>query len=77
MGISFRKIAPAWVLCSVAALGILRAQGLEAFDAAVAGAWIHAQAGLIAADQAENTASIIAGDLLKSLPQVISNIQPI
>jgi len=27
----------------------LRAQGAEAYDAAVAGAWIHAQAGLFAA----------------------------
>jgi ADP-dependent NAD(P)H-hydrate dehydratase / NAD(P)H-hydrate epimerase len=28
----------------------LRAQGLDAYEAAVAGAWIHAQAGLYAAD---------------------------
>jgi NAD(P)H-hydrate epimerase len=42
----------------------LRAQGLEAFEAAVAGAWIHAQAGLYAADDLGTTASVLAGDVL-------------
>ena len=40
----------------------LRAQGLEAFEAAVVGAWIHAQAGLYAADDLGTTASVLAGD---------------
>ena len=37
----------------------LRAQGLDAFDAAVAGAWIHAQAGLYAAEDLGTTASVL------------------
>ncbi len=45
----------------------LRAQGLDAFDAAVAGAWIHAQAGLYAADDLGTTASVLAGDVLNSV----------
>ncbi|MDD2923298.1 MAG: NAD(P)H-hydrate dehydratase, partial [Anaerolineales bacterium] len=37
----------------------LRAQGLGAYDAAVAGAYIHAQAGLLAADDLGATASVL------------------
>jgi ADP-dependent NAD(P)H-hydrate dehydratase / NAD(P)H-hydrate epimerase len=53
----------------------LRAQGLEAFDAAVAGAWIHAQAGLYAADDLGTTASVLAGDVLDSVSDVISDLE--
>jgi len=53
----------------------LRAQGLEAFDAAVAGAWIHAQAGLYAADNLGTTASVLAGDVLDSVSDVISDLE--
>jgi len=53
----------------------LRAQGLEAFDAAVAGAWIHAQAGLYAADDLGTTASVLAGDVLDSISDVISDLE--
>ncbi len=49
----------------------LRAQGLEAFEAAVAGAWIHAQAGLLAADVMGSTAAVIAGDLIGTLPDAL------
>jgi len=52
----------------------LRAQGLEAFDAAVAGAWIHAQAGLYAADDMGTTASVLASDILISVPDVLSDM---
>jgi NAD(P)H-hydrate epimerase len=52
----------------------LRAQGLEAYDAAVAGAWIHAQAGLYAADDLGTTASVLAGDVLDSISDVISDL---
>ncbi len=52
----------------------LRAQGLEAFDAAVAGAWIHSQAGLYAADDLGTTASVVAGDLLGSISDVLSDL---
>ena len=53
----------------------LRAQGLEAFDAAVAGAWIHAQAGLYAADDLGTTVSVLAGDVLDSVSDVISDLE--
>ncbi len=53
----------------------LRAQGLEAFDAAVAGAWIHAQAGLYAADDLGTTASVLAGDVLDSVSDVLTDLE--
>ena len=53
----------------------LRAQGLDAFDSAVAGAWIHAQAGLYAADDLGTAASVLAGDVLNSVPDVISDLE--
>jgi NAD(P)H-hydrate epimerase len=49
----------------------LRAQGLDAFEAAVAGAWIHAQAGLYAADDLGTTTSVLAGDVLDSVSDVL------
>jgi hydroxyethylthiazole kinase-like uncharacterized protein yjeF len=52
----------------------LRAQGVEAFKAACAGAWIHATAGVLAAKRLGNTASVIAGDVLSAIPQVISEL---
>jgi ADP-dependent NAD(P)H-hydrate dehydratase / NAD(P)H-hydrate epimerase len=52
----------------------LRAQGVSAFHAAVAGAWIHAQAGVTAAIDIGNTCSVLAGDILERIPDVISEI---
>lgn len=53
----------------------LRAQGLGAYEAAVAGAWIHAQAGLYAADDLGTTVSVLAGDVLDSVSDVISDLE--
>ena len=53
----------------------LRAQGLEAYEAAVAGAWIHAQAGLYAADDLGTSASVLASDVLDSISDVISDLE--
>jgi NAD(P)H-hydrate epimerase len=53
----------------------LRAQGLDAFSAAVAGAWIHARSGLEAAEALGGTASVVAGDLLDSIPDVLSDLE--
>jgi NAD(P)H-hydrate epimerase len=53
----------------------LMAQGLDAYDSAVAGAWIHAQAGLIAADAYGSTASVLAGDVLEAVPDVMSDLE--
>jgi NAD(P)H-hydrate epimerase len=52
----------------------LRAQGLEAYDAAVAGAWMHAQAGLSAADSLGSTASVLAGDLLDEVSDILGEL---
>lgn len=52
----------------------LRAQGLEAYESAVAAAWIHAQAGLYAADDLGTTTSVLASDVLNSIPDVISDL---
>jgi len=52
----------------------LRAQGVEAFPAAMAGAWIHAHAGLMAAEILGNTASVLAEDVLNSVVDVITGL---
>jgi ADP-dependent NAD(P)H-hydrate dehydratase / NAD(P)H-hydrate epimerase len=51
----------------------LRAQGVEAFYAAVLGAWIHAKAGIQAGETLGNPASVLASDVLNAVPSVISN----
>jgi NAD(P)H-hydrate epimerase len=53
----------------------LRAQGLEAYEAAVAGSWIHAQAGLYAADDLGTATSVLASDVVDSIPDVISDLE--
>jgi NAD(P)H-hydrate epimerase len=53
----------------------LRAQGLDAYDAAVVGAWIHAQAGLYAADDLGTNTSVMAGDVLNSVSDVLSDLE--
>jgi ADP-dependent NAD(P)H-hydrate dehydratase / NAD(P)H-hydrate epimerase len=50
----------------------LRAQGLSAYDAAWAGAWLHVQAGLLAAEAKGSTGSVMAGDVLDAIAAVIS-----
>ena len=52
----------------------LRAQGVEPFEAACAGAWIHATAGVLAAKKLGSTTSVIASDVLNAIPQVISEL---
>ena len=49
----------------------LIAQGAAPFDAAVAGAWLHAQAGIFAAEEVGSEASVMAGDLIEILPYVL------
>ena len=53
----------------------LRAQGLDAYDAAVAGAYIHAEAGLLAAEDLGTTASVMASDILNAIVDVISELE--
>ncbi len=50
----------------------LRAQGVEAYESAVTGAWIQAQAGLYAADRIGSEASVLASDVVDTIAEVIS-----
>jgi NAD(P)H-hydrate epimerase len=52
----------------------LRAQGVDAFPAAAAGAWIHAQAGLSAARSVGSTAAVLAGDVLNEAIKVMAEV---
>ena len=52
----------------------LRAQGLSAFDAAVVGSWIHARAGIAAAEWVGHPASVLASDVLDSIADVLQQI---
>jgi len=52
----------------------LRAQGLPPFEAAQAGAWIHAQAGLLARDRHGNSASVLARDVLNQIQVVMAEL---
>lgn len=52
----------------------LRAQGVGAFEAAAAAAWMHAQAGLLAEEIIGSSASVVAGDVLEAIPYVIENL---
>lgn len=54
-------------------IGGLRAQGVPAYEAGVAGAWIHAQAGLAAAEKVGAEASVLAGDVMESIGDVLSD----
>jgi len=49
----------------------LRAQGASPFDAAAAGVWLHAEAGLAAAQSLGSTAGVLAGDLIDQLPGLL------
>ena len=53
----------------------LRAQGLDAYDAARLGAWVHAQAGLAASVIQGSTASVSAGDVLEAVADVLAELQ--
>ena len=51
-------------------IGALLAQGLSAFEAAAAGAWIHGRAGRLGPRR-----GLIASDLLPLIPQVLDSLQ--
>ena len=56
-------------------VGGLLAQGRPALEAAIAGAWIHAQAGLEAAEKLGSTASVSASDVIDAIPPVLWALQ--
>jgi hydroxyethylthiazole kinase-like uncharacterized protein yjeF len=53
----------------------LRAQGMDAYDAARLGAWIHARAGQVAAETQGTSRTVLAGDVLDSLVDVIAEME--
>ena len=53
----------------------LLAQGRPAWEAAVAGAWIHAQAGLAAAQNLGSPAPVMASDVIEAVPGVLWALQ--
>jgi NAD(P)H-hydrate epimerase len=53
----------------------LRGQGLGAFEAAVSGCWIHAYCGLKAADDLGTSTSVIAGDLVEYIPEIMRGLE--
>lgn len=52
----------------------LRAQGLDAVEAAVAGTWVHAQAGALAGEMLGTAASVLAGDILSAVPDILADL---
>jgi len=52
-------------------IGALLAKGLEPFEAACAGAWIHAEAGRLGA--ITDPQGILAGDLVELIPDVVAD----
>ncbi len=53
----------------------LMAQGMPSFEAASAGAWIHAHAGLEAEAFLEGSAAVLASDVLDSIPVVLAKLK--
>jgi NAD(P)H-hydrate epimerase len=53
----------------------LRAQGVSAYEATCAGAWIHGQAGLIASQITGSAASVLAGEVADAIPLVLEELQ--
>jgi ADP-dependent NAD(P)H-hydrate dehydratase / NAD(P)H-hydrate epimerase len=51
----------------------LTAQGMSLFDAAIVGAWVHAQSGLLAEDFLGQSASVLASDVLDSISAILEN----
>jgi ADP-dependent NAD(P)H-hydrate dehydratase / NAD(P)H-hydrate epimerase len=50
----------------------LRALGIDAYEAAAAGAWLHARAGLAAGDRLGHPACVTASEVVNSLPEILS-----
>jgi NAD(P)H-hydrate epimerase len=51
-----------------------RAQGIAAFESSVASTWVHAQAGLHAADILGNTSTVLAGNVLDAVVDVLADM---
>jgi ADP-dependent NAD(P)H-hydrate dehydratase / NAD(P)H-hydrate epimerase len=55
----------------------LLAQGIEPFRAAVTGSWIHAQAGIKAADKLGSTTTVLARDILAAVISVVAEVEAV
>lgn len=53
----------------------LRAQGLDPYETARLGAWIHAYAGEVAAQIHGNTRTVLAGDVLEAVEDILSDLE--
>jgi hydroxyethylthiazole kinase-like uncharacterized protein yjeF len=53
----------------------LLAQGLDGFQASISAAWIHARAGMLAAQWLGSPASVLASDVIDAIPQVLSSLE--
>jgi NAD(P)H-hydrate epimerase len=51
-----------------------RAQGVEAYEAAVLGAYVHGRAGELAAEMVGSEASVLAGDVAAALPKALAEL---
>ncbi len=56
-------------------VGLRAQQGLSAYDSAVAGTFIHAQAGLFAAEALGTTTSVLASDVLSATLDVLAELE--
>jgi ADP-dependent NAD(P)H-hydrate dehydratase / NAD(P)H-hydrate epimerase len=54
----------------------LRSQGLSAFNSAAVGTWIHARAGVAAAEWIGHPAAVLASDVLDSVADVLQQVDP-
>ncbi len=53
----------------------LLTQGVASYEAACAGVWLHAQCGLRALESIGAAASVLAGDLVQFLPEVLTELE--
>jgi NAD(P)H-hydrate epimerase len=60
--------------CLTGVIGALVAQGVDAFDAACLGVYLHGRAGDIAAERA-GLVSLIPGDLIEALPDALREME--
>jgi NAD(P)H-hydrate epimerase len=56
------------------AIAGIRAQGVEAYEAAIAGSYIHGRAGELSAEALGTTASVLAGDVADAIADVLSEM---
>lgn len=56
-------------------IGGLAAQGLDAWQAAIAGAWLHARAGIEAVELVGCSESVLASDVISAIPLVYHSLK--